>query len=160
MPDGSFVESMTVHSNAPAPPDIQLVFPATEMAVRRALQSVCQSLKALAVDEVMLGTVEIVLAEVTNNIVEHAYPIENAGTITLSCTRRDGHIRFEIIDQGKMLPGGEVPSKQCHDLTSDLQDLPEGGFGWGLIRDMTADLAYRRYEERNILRFKIKSDPS
>ena len=155
MPDGSFIEPMTIQSKTSSPPDVHLVFPAREIAVRRALQSTCQALKALGTEAAALGIVEIVLAEVTNNIVEHAYSAQSSGTITLSCIKRTTNIRFEVIDQGNMLPGGEIPSKQEHDLTIDLDNLPEGSFGWGLIRDMTMNLAYRRCEGQNILRFSI-----
>lgn len=155
MPDGSFVEPMKINPKAAMPPDIHLIFPARELAVRRALQTICKGLKTLSVDPATLGCVEIILAEVTNNIVEHAYPQDSTGTISLSCTKGLEIIRFEVVDHGKMLPCGEIPSKQNHDLGLGLQSLPEGGFGWGLIRDMTKRLVYRRFEGRNILRFAI-----
>jgi len=55
----------------------------------------------------------------------------------------------------RMLPGGEVPAKPSHDLDAGLDQLPEGGFGWGLIREMTTMLLYKRSEEQNILRFGV-----
>ncbi len=158
MPDGSFVEPMTLLSKTSVAPDIHLVFAAREIAVRRAMHSICHALRLRDVDDLTLGTLEIVLAEVTNNIVEHAYPEGSDGTITLSGRIGIESIQFEVVDHGKMLPGGEVPSKQNHDLEIDLQDLPEGGFGWGLIRDITQNLAYRRDEDRNILQFAIARD--
>ena len=39
-----------------------------------------------------------------------------------------------------------------------LHDLPEGGFGWGMIRDLTDDLSYRRDGARNELRFTVDLD--
>jgi hypothetical protein len=44
-------------------------------------------------------------------------------------------------------PGGVCrPADPCaHD------DLPEGGFGWALLRRLTRDLAYQRHEDRNRL---------
>ncbi len=155
MPDGSFVEPMHTTPTPPAPPDVHLVFQASEMAVRRALASLRASLKALLLDESSLGTVEIILAEVLNNIVEHAYSDSEPGTITVSCNKATGGLRFEVRDQGRMLPGGEVPAKPSHDLDAGLDQLPEGGFGWGLIREMTTMLLYKRSEEQNILRFGV-----
>ena len=155
MPDGSFIEPMHLKPTARSQPDVHLAFPATEISVRRALLSLRASLKALSVDSLTISMVEIILAEVANNIVEHAYPLDESGTITLSCAKGDNSLRFEVSDLGKMLPGGEIPLKQHHDLDSDLDNLPEGGFGWGLIRDMTTMLMYKREIDRNVLRFRV-----
>lgn len=141
--------------NISAPPDIHLVFPATEVSVRRALLSLRASLKALAIDELTIGLVAIILAEVANNIVEHAYPLNESGTVTLSCSKTEQGLRFEVSDRGKILPGGEIPPKKDHNLDAEINHLPEGGFGWGLIRDMTSMLMYKRDEDRNILRFRV-----
>jgi serine/threonine-protein kinase RsbW len=139
--------------------DIHLVFSATEDAVRAALNSVRQSLHAFAIDDMTLGTIEIVLAETANNIVEHAYSDSGTGTIVLSCQKESGLVRFELIDNGHAFPGGEIPAKQTHNLEADLQVLPEGGFGWGLIRDMTTSLVYRHVDGKNILQFTILIEP-
>lgn len=155
MPERSASAQVNLYPNTAIPADITLVFPAREISVRHAVQSVCKSLKSFDISDLTLVTVEIILAEVMNNIVEHAYARHSGGDIDLSCSRGSSSIHFEVIDQGKMFPGGEIPSKQNHDLGTDLQDLPEGGFGWGLIRDMTTLLAYRRCEGRNILRFSV-----
>ena len=137
------------------PFDISLVFNATEDAVRCALGSVRESLRALSIEELTIGTVEIVLAEVSNNIVEHAYKNSTKGTVDLKCQRVEGLLFFEIRDNGTPLPHNEIPHKKQHDLDSDLHLLPEGGFGWGLIRDMTLSLAYQRVDGQNILRFSL-----
>ena len=39
-----------------------------------------------------------------------------------------------------------------------MDDLPEGGFGWGLIHDLTQGLSYRRVAEENHVRFRIDLD--
>ncbi len=135
--------------------DIHLVFPATQDSVRDALGKITQSLHALALDDMTIGTIEIVLAEATNNIVEHAYSDKGVGTIVLTCCKETSLVRFELIDQGLPFPGGEIPAKQSHDLNAELNSLPEGGFGWGLIRDMTTSLSYRRSLGKNVLRFAI-----
>ena len=57
----------------------------------------------------MVGTAELVLAEATNNIVEHAYVEVDDGTITLSCFKEPGRIGFVIKDRGKNFPNYEIP---------------------------------------------------
>ncbi len=160
MPDGSMTEQLATSSLSHGPFDISLVFAAREAAVRCALKSVRKSLRALSLDEMVIGSVEIVLAEALNNIVEHAYGNSEMGTITVNCQRRKGFLLFELTDRGVSFPQQLIPKKQIHDLDSGTDTLPEGGFGWGLIRDMTTSLAYRRHEGRNILRFSILSELS
>lgn len=158
MPDGTMTEQISMRADPLGAPDIHLVFAATDEAVRHALKSVRETLLSLKVDELTLGTIEIVLAEAANNIVEHAYPASALGTVTLLSRIENKLVRFELRDTGTALPGGELPPKQNHNLSADLEDLPEGGFGWGLIRDMSTKLTYRRSNGRNILRFSITSE--
>ena len=35
------------------------------------------------------------------------------------------------------------------------EELPEGGFGWYLIQDLTQELCYYREDRRNFLAFRI-----
>lgn len=155
MPEGTSVERVQSHSGIHRTPSICLTFPATQNAVPCALASVTSTLQTLCEDEAMIGTAELVLAEATNNIVEHAYVEVDEGTITLSCYKELGQIGFEIIDQGKSYPSQEIPPKKNYDLNTELNTLPEGGFGWGLIRGLTTSLAYRRINGQNVLRFSI-----
>ena len=48
-------------------------------------------------------------------------------------------------------PGGEPPAGQA----PDPDDLPEGGFGWHLIRSLSKDLEYHREGDRNFLTFRL-----
>ena len=68
-----------------------------ELAVREALKKILDGLGPLALDVEEAGTVELVMAEALNNIVEHAYPPgERPGPITLTCTPEAGGLRFLI----------------------------------------------------------------
>lgn len=101
------------------------------------------------------GSAELVLAEVLNNIAEHAY---DAGPGPVSVTLTDGAagIACLIVDQGKAMPGGQLPKGVLPDAThAALEDLPEGGFGWHLIRTLTRDLAYQRTGGCNRLSFTL-----
>lgn len=139
------------------PPDVALTFSATGESVRRALGTVRQSLRVHQISDVSLGTIEIVLAEACNNIVEHAYQDSGNGVIGLIARYCNGIVVFELSDSGQPMPGLEPPAKRVHDLSADLNDLPEGGFGWGLIRDMTKTMIYRRSGGRNLLRVTLET---
>ncbi len=58
-------------------PNILLTFPSGEFAVREALTAVLSGLDFLSLDLEESGAVELVLAEVLNNVVEHAYGDEH-----------------------------------------------------------------------------------
>lgn len=126
--------------------------------MRKALQTVRAGLRFLCLPEMTLGTVEIVLAEVMNNVVEHAYQNTGQGVIGLTCRARGGLLMFELSDYGQPMPGLSLPGKKHHALCGPMSELPEGGFGWGLIRDMTLSLSYRRWGGRNLLRFTLAKD--
>lgn len=103
-----------------------------------------------------LGTTELVLAEVLNNVVEHAYSAF-PGVIEVEVQRAPDRLNFHISDMGLPMPGAEPPPGRLPDLTS-FEDLPEGGFGWFLIRRLAQDLRYSRADGGNRLSFHVSVD--
>lgn len=64
-----------------------------------------------------------------------------------------------LVDQGAPMPGGTLPEgSQAGRTGLALADLPEGGFGWHLIRSLTRDLAYTRVAGTNRLSFLLPRD--
>jgi serine/threonine-protein kinase RsbW len=100
---------------------------------------------------------ELVLAEVLNNIVEHAFSGQPDGRIDIDITTTQSGVTCCIQDNGRAMPGGVLPSGDLPDIGVDLPDLPEGGFGWHLIRSLTSELTYRRSADGNALRFTVSS---
>lgn len=99
------------------------------------------------------GVLELVLAEICNNIVEHGYTNRDQGTIVLSIYPENGALLCTIGDVGNELPRCCLEAPDC--ARPCPGELPEGGFGWFLIRDLVRDLHYRREEERNLLAFRL-----
>lgn len=137
---------------------LHLIFPATETLVRNALETAMAGLSGMGIDADTRGLAELVLAEVMNNVVEHAFAERGHGIIELEAWRTGSSLTFRVRDDGMPMPGREAPQGKHHDLDVDLMDLPEGGFGWGIIRDLTRDLSYRRDGVRNELTFAIDLD--
>ena len=135
--------------------DCRMRLKATPEDVRRSLGEFCGAVRPLGLSAELAGTVELVLAEVLNNIVEHAYAEENEGHIDLHAQYVDSGFRFEISDEGGEMPGGLLPVGEHVEIDTDLNALPEGGFGWYLIHDLTESLQYHRSEGRNWLCFTI-----
>lgn len=121
-----------------------------QFAVRDALSQIFEALQPLELDVEETGTIEMVLAEVLNNVVEHAYPDNCAsGPIRVNCTHGPDGLMLAIIDQGNAMPDGRLPLGEVSALDVDLDDLPEGGFGWFLIRNLAKDVAYARVNSEN-----------
>lgn len=123
------------------------------MAVRQALITLFQHLMTGRMSADARDTAQIVLAEALNNIVEHAYA-QAPGEIEVTIDVSSLGLTFRIMDAGLPLPGGALPKGQLPPMRPE-DELPEGGFGWHLIRTLSQDLHYRREGERNFLTFRI-----
>ncbi|MBL4916661.1 ATP-binding protein [Szabonella alba] len=120
-------------------------------SVRAALERLFSHPPFSDLDADLRGTAEIVMAEILNNIVEHAYAGEG-GRIEMALQDGEGGLHCSISDRGRPFPLGEPPAGGLPDLSDDL---PEGGFGWALIRAYAEDLNYERRDGWNHLRFRI-----
>ena len=155
--------AITSQASGPTDREIEITFPSHPEQVRRALQKVLASPlltnpNQTAQEDDLRGTAEIVLAEVLNNIVEHAYA-DQAGNITLRLVRHDGALHCTVSDTGAPMPGLCLPEGQFQPL-KDLADLPEGGFGWFLIRSLVTELTYQRIDGENRLSFILPDEQS
>ncbi len=136
------------------PFDIQVN--AGRMAVREALSAILAGLRSLDLDIEEAGTVELVLAEALNNIVEHAYGgVRGSGPIRIRCQHRPDGIHFCIEDEGDPMPEGRLPLGAVQNIERDMEDLPEGGFGWFLIQDLAKDIRYERLGGTNRLCLRL-----
>lgn len=162
------------HASRSHPPAMfHRVMDATLMNVRRALADLRARFEG-RVDPDALGRLELVLAEVLNNITLHGTPAgpvpgaqgTDAGqahaetadaapiTVHLTVTQQSGGLACAVVDDGTPLPPGclvfpdRIPSPE-------LSAARAGGFGWFIIRDLTHALFYFREGTRNVLCFGI-----
>lgn len=136
---------------------LHLVFPASQLAVRESLAQMLAAplLRDLSPDA--RSTAELVLAEVLNNVVEHAYPVA-PGPVAVTLIPMSDGIRCLVVDHGLAMPGGTLPEGKLPALGTALENLPEGGFGWHLIRSLTLDLTYVRTGSSNRVSFLLALD--
>lgn len=130
-------------------------FASQDLAVRDALIAMDARMRRRDLPDEVIGDMNVVLAEALNNVVEHAHADREDGRIELTIFVRPCCIRCQIFDDGAPMPGLELPAGMLPTSDTDFEDLPEGGFGWFLIRNMTADLAYERREDGNRLQFHL-----
>lgn len=128
------------------------------LAVRNGLADLFDDYAMSCLSDDVRGTAEIVLAEVLNNIVEHAYACY-PGEIEIRVQIRAQDLQFNIIDAGLAMPDDQLPLGQLRDLGA-ADDLPEGGFGWFLIRTLSRDLSYVRSGRQNQLSFRLETNQS
>jgi serine/threonine-protein kinase RsbW len=135
--------------------DLHLVFLATPAAIRDNLDHMLGSRPLSDLSDDSRGSAELVLAEVLNNVAEHAYR-GGQGPVAVTLARGPAGVACLIVDQGAAMPAGTLPEGKLPETSGlALEDLPEGGFGWHLIRTLTRDLAYLRTGGCNRLSFTL-----
>lgn len=125
-------------------------FLAEPLAVREALLRIeAGPLCGLAQEEREIAL--LVLAEVLNNVAEHAYR-GGAGPVTVCLWQADGLLRVQVLDRGVEAPPFDAAA------LPDPVALPDGGFGLGLIRRLARKVEQRHRFGCNILRFRFTGD--
>lgn len=140
----------------PAPVRVTLRLASDPQSVRDGLRHLLASAPLCDLPDDLRGSTEIVLAEVLNNIVEHAYA-QAVGYIDVTMDYAPPALSFEVVDAGLPMPAHRLPCGDLATIGTD-GDLPEGGFGWFLIRSLTRGLVYHRRMDRNTLAFWMDAD--
>lgn len=139
------------HSEGPK--RIHRRFPAGDTETRAALLTICDGLRQAGLAKDDLDSAELILAEVLNNIVEHAYA-NSHGIVDLCIELHHEGLFCVVRDHGSTMPHGRPPCPPPPRINPPLE-LPEGGFGWHIIRSLTTQLGYRQEEGWNALSFVV-----
>lgn len=121
-------------------------FDANPAKVRDALETLNDYLQPLRLSEDLVATIQIVLAEVLNNVCEHAYAGQG-GPVYLRALVESGRLAVIIRDRGVPLPPNLILADDPDGFDPD--NLPEGGFGWHLIRTLATELSHDRLARWN-----------
>ena len=125
------------------------------LVIRQVVEDICQHLGQAGLPAADLTSVQIVIAEILNNIVEHAYGINGTGRFSVHIRVRGGLLFAGFCDCGQRIPTNVLTPQSMDDPDSDIPDLPEGGFGWSLIHILVSQLRYRYVSEQNWLTVAI-----
>jgi serine/threonine-protein kinase RsbW len=129
---------------------VQLCLPATGDTTRIILGQVVKEVQRF--DPTMdQHSLQIVLSEVLNNVIEHGYRCDPLGAVAVRVGVVAGAVIIETWDWGRSYPAGEVP----HGISPDPATLAEGGFGWFLIKSLTREICYQRAHACNHLRLSV-----
>ncbi|MDA7966457.1 ATP-binding protein [Ruegeria sp.] len=130
---------------------LDLSFQAIDARASTGIALLGTRLTELGVPTHRAGDIKIALAEAINNVVEHAYADIPPAAIRVKCCLCRDQLEVQILDTGNPMPGLQVPDGVPASVETTRQNLPEGGFGWFLIRQLTSEIRYERQEGRNLL---------
>ena len=102
-----------------------------------------------------ITNVQIVLVEALNNIIEHGSDCEGSSLIDIEITVSNNIIVAQLRDSGIKFTPPEIMQSPLQ-YNDDLNDFPEGGFGWFLIRKITSSVEFTRTAGKNHLVLKFQ----
>ena len=135
--------------------ELHVLYPSHDIATRAALETMADRLRGFGLSECDTQRVQQVLAEILNNVVEHACAGDGGALIELRVILDEGTIHAHVFDSGKPMPGGTLPEPAPPHPT----ELSEGGFGWCIIRAMADRISYAREDGRNRLSVSLLRTP-
>ncbi|MEM1384449.1 MAG: ATP-binding protein [Pseudomonadota bacterium] len=143
-------------------------------AVGPAVEAVCSAIcrRSDGSEQAAVDDLRIALTEGITNVIEHAYASERGHPVSVALWFDGGAATVCILDEGGPLPQSiiEVLRETVVDLQEPgddpvsgdgvllgpdlavaIDELPEGGWGWMLIRQSVDRIHYRRADNRNHL---------
>ncbi|MEM7498830.1 MAG: ATP-binding protein [Pseudomonadota bacterium] len=129
-------------------PDLREIGPAVDEIMRQAAApwppAFCEGSEEL----------RLALTEALNNVIEHAAHPSDIPIRVTTHRATGGRVSITIEDRGTPLPEtllDEQWEAEEPNLKDDVALLPEGGWGWMLIRASVERLAFRRVDGHNLL---------
>jgi serine/threonine-protein kinase RsbW len=104
--------------------------------------------KELELSDDKLGQLELMMVEAVNNVIEHAYEMQQGNDVQVRVEYTPEAIHLIISDSGHTMPDA------LHSGACDMPDpdaLPEGGWGMGLIHLLADSIRYIRDAKGNHL---------
>lgn len=129
---------------------LQVGIKSVQDEVTNVVSHISEWLGAHCVAQDPIEELELVLAEALNNVVEHAYLYAEDGEIDILVRLRQEQLEVTITDKGCKFDG-PPPLKEMDVENMDFEELPEGGFGWNLIRTLTDNVEFEHKDKRNRL---------
>jgi len=145
---------------AAGPSDFILYRTATALNVRDMLQIVRARLEARGIESDICSRIELAVAEALNNVVEHAYAGAEPGPMRLALRAQRAGLCVDLADTGVPLPGLALPHGALPEHRVAQPLLPEGGYGWFLLHELTDRITYQRDGRWNRLTLEFDLDPA
>lgn len=98
-------------------------------------------------EEHLCNAVEICLTEALNNVIKHSYGGDNSRMIDINIKKNSKFLEIEIVDAG--LPRKNLIIPDLDFDPNDIENLPEGGMGLFIIKQLMDELSYSSKEGKN-----------
>jgi serine/threonine-protein kinase RsbW len=113
--------------------------------------------RTCGLDRESLLKLNLVLEELTANIILHGYRGEGEHLILIRLELMNQELRAEIEDEAEPF---DPLQQKMPDIDRPLEKRPIGGLGIFFVRHLTDELNYRREHGRNILTMKQRIAPA
>ena len=110
-------------------------------------------LKGQGVDKDAIFAIETAMEELATNAIKYAYCPTRIGQITFEASVTSHRAELLIEDDGNPFDPTEVPDPE---VNRSLEDMPIGGLGIHLVRELTDGFDYRRSQNRNQVRVWVR----
>lgn len=134
-------------------PELAICLPAIGATTPVILNRVDHVLRSSAFDG-QRDTVQIAMAEVLNNVIEHGYQAKSIGAVSVTLRMRGPNLNIHIVDWGAPYPNLTLPNGAA----PDPMEMAEGGYGWFLIRTLIPKLRYVWRRGANHLCLQLTAD--
>lgn len=98
-------------------------------------------------EEHLCNAVEICLTEALNNVIKHSYGGDASKPIDINIRKDSKLLELEIVDVGA--PRQNLIIKDLDFDPADIENLPEGGMGLFIIKQLMDELDYSSKEGKN-----------
>jgi len=134
----------------------------------RQVQHVGEAVRVLAshleLADAKPSSVELAVVEAVNNSIEHAYRSETGNSIDVAFEYSTECLNIKVSDYGVPMPksvaGQLLTEVSMPDAVSDMEDLPESGWGMQLLKSVCDEVSYNRTKSRNTLSLSFKLSPA
>ena len=96
--------------------------------------------------------VQLVLEEVTTNVIRHTMPVHAVLTLEVEIEMEPAAVRLRVEDDGAAYDPTLVPDKASGEAA---QEAGPGGYGLRIIRSTATQLDYRRFGGLNVLEMRV-----
>jgi len=115
--------------------------------VSSAVRSIC---KETPLSEMEVYQVETCVVEAVNNAILHAYDNMGGNRVAVAVALNDERLTVTVSDCGRTMQGepGGLPELDFQ----NVEELPENGWGWGIMRAWMDGVSYAAAGGQNVLR--------
>jgi serine/threonine-protein kinase RsbW len=115
------------------------------------VNKICEHLR---MDPVSAGQIELCAVEAVTNAIRHAYGNQEGHDVTISLSIENDRLGIEIADTGTAMPASaQEQLRQGSDVLDfdpeNHADLPEGGMGLQIMREVMDQVTYKKEEHGN-----------